>query len=269
MSGSSPYTVSFNDIEIAYDQRGAEDAQPILFLHGFPLSNSMWCEQTSLEDTHRLILPDLRGHGGSSVTEGVVTMADMADDMRVLVDSLELPSVIACGLSMGGYVAWEFWRRHRARLKALILCDTRAVADTEEVARGREMMAAMVVKQGSGMAADSMVPKLMAAQTYEREPDTVELIRNAILRTKPQGIAATQLGMAKRVDMTSELPDIDVPTLVLCGSEDAISPPAEMSDFAGKMPNAKYVEIADAGHLAPLEQPSAVNVAIREFLANI
>ena len=269
MSGSSPHTVSFDGIEISYEQRGPEEGSPILFLHGFPLSNSMWREQWALEDQYRLILPDLRGHGASTVTEGAVAMSEMADDMRKLVDALELSSVVVCGLSMGGYVAWEFWRRHRDRLKGLILCDTKAVADSKTVARGREMMAAQVITQGSQIAANAIIPKLMAAATYEREPQKINFIRDTILNTNPHGIAATQHGMAKRVDMTAVLPQIDEPSLVLCGAEDSISTPSEMAEFAGKMANAKFVEIQEAGHLAPFEQPKPVNAAIREFLANI
>lgn len=261
--------VSLDGIEIAFEDVGPRDGQVILFLHGFPLSKLMWRGQlAAISESHRVVSIDMRGHGKSTVTSGTVTMAEMADDIARLLQYMEIGKAIVCGLSMGGYVAWEFWRRHRRKLSKLILCDTRAVADTVEVARGRQMMAAQVVVAGAEMAAELMVPKLMAANTYEQQPEIVELLRDMILATDPLGIAATQRGMAERFDMTPLLPEMDVPALILCGSEDTISPPEEMSQFAGDMPHAKFVEIERAGHLAPLEQPAATNDAIREFLVN-
>jgi pimeloyl-ACP methyl ester carboxylesterase len=240
-------------------------------LHGFPLNNSMWRFQIEhLSKSHRVIAPDLRGHGGSSVTEGSVTMNSMANDVANLLSALEIDQpVTLCGLSMGGYVAWEFWRHHRDRLSALILCDTRAVADTEEVARARQMMAAQVVHAGSTMAAESMVPKVLGQVTLNSRIGIVEEVRNMILDTDPVGIAATQRGMAERIDMTPHLKDVDVPSLVICGEDDTISPPDEMQQIAQALPQATYREIEAAGHLAPLENPEPVNKAIDEFLATL
>ena len=223
----------------------------------------------TLSQTHRVVTIDLRGHGESSVTPGTVTMAEMADDVSSLMKELNIGTATIGGLSMGGYVAWEFWRRHREQLTALILCDTRAVADTEEVARGREMMAAQVVTAGAEMAEKSMLGKLMGPDTYESQPETVERVRQMILATDVETIAATQRGMAKRVDMTPHLAEVVVPALVLCGVHDVISPPDEMKGFAADMANAEFVPIENAGHLAPLEQPAATNQAIQNFLANL
>jgi len=255
--------INISSVDEGLERRG----ECIVFLHGFPLSHAMWSSQINeFAKTHRVIVPDLRGHGGSTVTEGTVTMKDMADDVAKLLEALGVTSsVTLCGLSMGGYVAWEFWQSHSDLLARLILCDTRAVADTEEVARGRHMMAAQVIDAGAQMAADSMPPKLLGEQA-KAQPKVVESVRSMILATDPQGIAATQRGMAERIDMTSQLAKVDVPALVLCGAEDVISPPDEMQQFASAMPDAKFVEIANAGHLAPLEQPVATNDAMRSFL---
>lgn len=259
-------SLQIDDLSFSYVDEG--EGRPIVFLHGFPLDHSMWNGQIeSFANTHRVIALDLRGHGQTTVTEGKVTMAEMADDVAKLLSAIDVTEpVTLCGLSMGGYVAWEFWKRHSSQLARLILCDTRAVGDTEEVARGRQMMAAQVVQADSKMAADSMVPKLFGASTYESQSDKVEAVRQVILATDPIGIAATQRGMAERVDMTATLGEVKVPALVLCGAEDKISPAAEMKGFAEAMPNAIFVEIADAGHLAPLEQPAATNEAIRSFI---
>ena len=261
--------IELDDLTLSYADAGQGD--PFVLLHGFPLNRSMWKAQLDeFSETHRVIAPDLRGHGGSTVTEGTVTMKTMAYDVAKLLEAVGVDAPITlCGISMGGYVAWELWRQHRDRLAALILCDTRSIADTVEIARARQMMAAQVVEAGPQMAVDAMLPKLLANQHYETRPDLVETIREMILATNPVGIAATQRGMAERIDMTAQLSEIDTPTLLLCGSEDSISPPAEMLQIAEAMPNASFVAIETAGHLAPLEQPAATNAAIQSFLAHI
>jgi pimeloyl-ACP methyl ester carboxylesterase len=215
-----------------------------------------------------VIAPDLRGFGASDVVPGVATMQQMADDLAGLLDTLAVVEpVVFCGLSMGGYVAWQFALRHRTRLSKLILCDTRAIADTPEAAAGRLKTAERVMKEGPGVVADAMLPKLFAPNTAKDQPQIIEATRQVILRTKAEGIAAALHGLAQRPDVTDQLPKIDVPTLTICGEHDAISPPTEMEQFTAKLPNARFVKIAGAGHMAPLEAPGAVNAAIRDFLA--
>jgi pimeloyl-ACP methyl ester carboxylesterase len=242
---------------------------PLLLAHGYPLDHSMWRGQLDgLLDSCRVIAPDLRGFGASDGAAGAVTMEQMADDLAALLDALAIQErVVFCSLSMGGYVAWQFALRHRARLARLILCDTKAVADSAEAAAGRRKTADKVLAEGSAVAADALLPKLFALATYQEQPQIVEATRQVILKTKPAGIAAALRGMAERPDVTSRLQEIDVPALLICGQHDGISPPAEMRGIAGQMPNARFVEISAAGHMSPLEQPEAVNRAIREFLA--
>jgi len=254
------------DLRLNYALRGS--GPPLLLVHGFPLDHSMWRGQLeALSATHRVIAPDLRGFGASSVTAGTVTMAQFADDLAGLLDELSIAQpVVFCGLSMGGYVAWQFALRHRAKLAKLILCDTRAIADTPEAAAGRSKTAEKVLAEGATVVAEAMLPKLFAPPTAERNPAIIAATKEVMLKTSPSGIAAALRGMAERPDVSGRLADFDVPALVLCGQHDAISPPAEMRGFASQMPNARYVEIADAGHMAPLEQPAAVHVALTEFL---
>jgi pimeloyl-ACP methyl ester carboxylesterase len=166
---------------------------------------------------------------------------------------------------MGGYVAWQFALRHRERLAKLIVCDTRAVADNAETAAGRNSLADRVLKEGPAFVADTMLPKLFAPATIAANAPCVEVTRQVILRTNPHGIAAASRGMAQRPDVTGRLGELNVPTLVLCGEHDAISTVAEMREIAQKLPQASFVEIKDAGHMAPLEQPAATNAAIRDF----
>ncbi len=260
--------ISVNNTTLGLVAQGA--GPPLLLVHGFPLDHSMWRGQIDgLSGSRRVIAPDLRGFGASQVTPGIVTMEQLADDLAELLSALDIAEpVTLCGLSMGGYVAWQFWQRHRERLDRLILCDTRATADTREVAKGRQLMASEVLRDGARVAADSMIPKLFAESTQRQRPELVQATRDVILATSPEAIAAAQLGMASRPDMTSRLGEIDVPALLVCGEHDGISPPSEMQGLAAAMPHAEFVSIADAGHMAPLEQPQAVNEAIERFLGD-
>jgi 3-oxoadipate enol-lactonase len=245
--------------------------RPVVLVHGFPLDHTMWRAQVqALSSGYRLIAPDLRGFGRSVVTPGTVTMEQMADDVAGVLDALDvMEPVVFCGLSMGGYVAWQFWRRHRGRLAALILCDTRAGADTPEAASGRLQTAERVLREGPQVVAEALLPKLLAASTLKAQPHLAEALRRTVLATSSDGIAAALRGMARRPDMTAELPRIELPTLLVVGSEDAISSPQEMRTIAAALPRAQFVEVSDAGHMAPLEAPAATNEALRAFLSTL
>jgi len=255
------------DGQLHYVERGS--GTPLVLVHGFPLDHSMWQEQLEgLSNRFQLLAPDLRGFGQSVVTPGLATMQLMADDIANLLEAAGIREpVVFCGLSMGGYVAWQFAIRHRERLAKLILCDTKAVGDSPETAANRIGLATRVQKEGPGFIAETMIPKLFATATIAANAPSVEITRQVILRSDPKGIAAASRGMAQRPDVTPQLSRIDVPTLLICGEHDAISPPAEMRGIAQAMPQAKFVEIAGAGHMAPLEKPAEVNSAIAEFLS--
>ena len=243
---------------------------PVLLVHGFPLSHAMWAAQVkALGPRHRVIAPDLRGFGGSVVTDGTVTMERMADDLAALLDALGVREPVAyVGFSMGGYVGWPFLARHRGRVRALVACDTKASADTPEAAAGRRAMAERVLAEGPGVAADAMLPKLLAPGRAERDPSLAGTLRGMMLRTDPRGIAAAQRGMALRPDLRPTLGAIDVPTLVLVGEQDGLSTPAEMRALADAVPGATYREVPGAGHTAPMEAPEAVSAALAAFLAD-
>ena len=255
------------DLHLVEDGRG----MPVLLVHGFPLDHSMWQPQIDgLKGEFRIIAPDLRGFGQSGVTSGTVTMEQFADDLAALLDALKIQEpIVFCGLSMGGYIAWQFWRRHAQRLRALVLCDTRAVADTEEAARGRVSTAQQVVTAGLSSLAESMIPKLFAEPTRTERKDVVEATRRVILSSPPEGIAAALRGMAARPDVTKELPEIKVPTLVVCGEHDVISPVAEMRKIATAIPHASFEVIPQAGHMCPIENSSVFNAALRKFLESL
>ena len=264
-------TVDIGDVKLRVAMEGA--GPPLLLVHGFPLNHRMWTEQIEALSSHcQVIAPDLRGFGESplgdaSLVEGGVTMEAFADDLATLLDCLNITEPVHfCGLSMGGYIAWQFWKKYGQRMRSLILCDTRTVSDTEEVARGREMMAVKVLKDGPHFVATSMIPKLLATKTRSDRPELVESLRSMILATSSKGIAAAQRGMAKRPDVTSWLRTIALPTLVIVGEQDTISPVDEMRAISESIGSSRLVQVPDAGHMAPMENSRVVNEAILDFV---
>jgi 3-oxoadipate enol-lactonase len=249
-----------------------EGAGPVLLLvHGFPLNHTMWKYQIEdLKEDHRVIAPDLRGFGASSVTPGVVSMAQMADDLAGLLESLKIEApIFLCGLSMGGYVAWQFIKRYSAKLAGVILCDTRAVADKPEEAQTRRDTADKVLKEGPGFLAEAMIKKLFAETTFKEQPKLIEETKKTILANNPEGIAAAARGMAERPDIRQRLGSIMTPSLVIVGTHDAISTVAEMTEIAEELPVSMFVEIPGAGHMSPLEAPDPVNTTIRDFICRL
>jgi 3-oxoadipate enol-lactonase len=244
------------------------DGPPLVFLHGFPLDHSMWDGQRrEFRNSHRVILPDLRGLGRSEVSSVPVTMDLFADDVAALLDALGVSEpAIVCGLSMGGCVAFAFARRHAARLKGLILCDCRAVPDTPEMVANRRKLAEKVLTDGPPAVVETMMPRLFGPTTNEKQPQVTDAVRNVMLASSSRGIAAAQLALADRPDSTPTLSEIKVPTLIIVGEHDVISPPAEMQGIAAAIPDAKAVVIPGAGHMAPLEKPLEVNRAIRDWM---
>lgn len=244
------------------------EGNPLLLVHGFPLDHTMWQEQLALLQNHaRCIAPDLRGFGKSGVTEGVLKMERLADDLASLLDAMKIHEPVTfCGLSMGGYIAWQFLRRHSRRVRRLILCDTRAAADSAEVAAGRHATAELVLTTGVRSLVTTMTPKLFSESTRKNQPELVDRMQKSILATAPTSAAAALRGMAERQDFTHDLPRLSVPTLLIVGAEDAITPAAEMKEMAAVIPDSRLVEIPDAGHMAPAENPQPVYAAIKYFL---
>lgn len=266
-------TAALSQTNMAYVDEG--QGVPLLLVHGFPLDHTMWDAQiAALSRGTRVIAPDLRGFGRTPLAPGDaergISMEAYADDLAELLDQLSIREpIVLVGFSMGGYVAWQFVRKYGGRLRALVQCDTRAKTDTEEARMGRIKMAECVAEWGSGRVAEMMGPKLFAPETFMRKPEVVAAVRAVVERTRPAGTAAAQRGMAARPDMTGLLPTIKVPTLVLVGEFDAISPPAEMKEIAHAIPGAEFVVISHAGHMTTMEEPAMVNNALTNFLDRV
>ncbi|HVX10500.1 MAG TPA: alpha/beta fold hydrolase [Pirellulales bacterium] len=261
--------VCAGELEFGVVDQGA--GRPLVFVHGFPLSHAMWNAQIPVfSGEHRVIAPDLRGFGSSVDTEGTVTMEDFADDLALILDRLEVGEpVVLCGLSMGGYIAWQFVRKYRSRLCGLVLCDTRASADVPEVVENRLKVAKLVIENGTQPVAELMLPKAFGPKTFAERPQVVESVRSMMIASDPTGVAAASRGMATRPDMTSLLPSIDLPTLVVVGADDVLTPADEMRRMAAAIPRAQFKLIPEAGHLAPLENPSVFNATLASFLDEI
>lgn len=262
--------VQLGDIRMAVELKG-DAGMPLVLLHGFPLDHDMWRHQIdALSARVQVIAPDLRGFGQSDLGSGPVTMERMADDIGALLDGLGVSEpVVLAGFSMGGYVAFQFCKRFPDRVRGLILCDTRAVADSPEAAAGRAQTAAKVLEQGAGVTAEAMLPKMFGPGTAAANPELVAQTRAMMLACPPAGIAAALHAMAARSDARALLPTLRVPCLVLVGEHDPISSAAEMREIAEAIHGADYHVVPEAGHLAPMEKPAEVNAAIERFIAGL
>jgi len=239
----------------------------VLCVHGFPLSHQMWLPVGEhLWDTCRLIMPDLRGHGRSAVTDEA-SMRLYADDLAGLLDVVAPGEPVAvCGLSMGGYIAFEFFRQYSSRVRALVLADTRAEADSAEAAANRQRLAQRVLAEGSHVVADDMVEKLFgpAASAALRQR-----WRDIMASTAPAGVAAALWAMAERQDSTATLKEIDVPALVIVGEDDRITPPSVARNMHANIRDARLHVIPDAGHVPPVETPRALASLLRQFVEKL
>jgi 3-oxoadipate enol-lactonase len=248
-----------------YDDRGR--GEPILLFHAFPLDRSMWEGQlVALAKSWRAIAFDARGFGASPPAAGPLTMEELADDAAALLDTLGIERAVIGGCSMGGYAALAFARRHPARLRALYLQDTRAGADGDEARKGRAALAERVLREGAEAAADALLPRLLGETTKRERPELVARLRERIVATPPQSIASALHGLAARADSSPSLAALRVPTLVLVGAEDVLTPPAESEALARAIAGARIEVVPRAGHLANLEQEAAVNAALEAFL---
>lgn len=262
--------------------REAGEGVAVVLLHGFPLDHAMWEGQWalvapggSLEGQARLVVPDLAGFGGS---DGPATpsIAGMADDVAALLDAVtpDRPAVV-CGLSMGGYVAQHLAARHRDRLAGLVLVDTKLEADSDEARAARRDLGERVARVGPRIAAEAMVPRLVARGTdaaIDAAPPgraaIEDRLRHTIEATSVATIRTALEALAERPDMSAAAARFDLPTLLVVGAEDAITPPECLERAARTIPRSELVVVPRCGHMTPLEDPAAFNVALAAFVRN-
>jgi pimeloyl-ACP methyl ester carboxylesterase len=258
--------IAGTDLHYAVAGRGPA----VVFLHAFPLGLFMWDAQAeAIRDAHTVVRFDDRGFGDTPPGDGLLTMERIADDAAALMDHLGLSRATLVGCSMGGYAALAFARRHAERLHALVLQDTRAGADSPEARKTRSTLAERVRKEGAQAAADAFLPKLLGETTKREQPALVDRVREAILATPPQGVVDGLAGLAARADSAPFLKDIRVPTLVVCGEEDTITPVAESEALHRGIAGSRLQVIPRAGHLSNLEQPAVYNEGLLSFLGGV
>ncbi|MDB4882290.1 MAG: putative hydrolase [Gemmatimonadetes bacterium] len=251
-------------LELAYDDAGA--GVPLLMIHGWPHDRTLWAGQMSgLSTATRCIAPDLRGFGGSTVS-GPYTIDQYADDLAAFLDALGIERAAVCGLSMGGYIALALLRRHRTRVRALILADTRATADTAEVRENRGRLIALIEEHGVEALAARQLRPTLGRSTFEHNPQLVESVRRMMAAAPAEGAIGGLRAMAARSDSSAMLSAIDVPTLVVGGAEDSFTPPEELQALAAAIPRSRFELLERCGHVCPIERPAAFNHVVSEFL---
>lgn len=238
----------------------------LLLVHAFPLDASMWDRQREALEGTAILAPSLPGFGGTPGPQDGLTMDALADFLAAELDRSGTDRAVVCGLSMGGYAAFALWRRYRERIAGLILADTRATPDDEEGKQRRRGLAERVRTEGAIAAADALVPVLLSERA---DTPLQEQVRQIILRQPVDAIAAASLGMAERPDSRPQLPEVDVPTAIVVGADDALTPPAASEEMAKAIPGAELTIIEGAGHLSNLEQPEAFIAAVRALLARV
>jgi 3-oxoadipate enol-lactonase len=262
----------------------------VVFIHGFPFDGSMWAPQLDgLPEGWRGLAPDLRGFGetelravpgevargnrsGSRVAlpdEPVLTMDRHARDVAELIEGTAAAPAVLCGLSMGGYVALALWRLRPELVRALVLADTRSEGDSDEARENRMRLAQSTRTHGARALAAAMLPSLLADDTRHERPEVADRLRDMMEATAPETLVAALAGMAGRRDATPELSDIRVPTLVLVGESDGLTPPDGARAMARAIPGARLVTIPGAGHVSNLENVEAFNEALHDFLTRL
>ena len=254
-------------VEVGYTDSGT--GTPVVFLHGFPHDRSLWAPQvTALLPVARCIAPDLRGFG-ESPPRPPYGMDRYADDVVSLLDALGVARAVIVGVSMGGYVAFALWRRHRARVRALLLSDTRPGPDDAEGAARRRDLIAAARAGGSRAVADRMIEGMLGRRTRARAPGLVGAVHAMLAAAPVEGAIGALEAMIARPDSTPDLATIDVPTLIVVGEDDVLTPVAESRAMHEAIRGSRLEVIAGAGHLPNLERPAAFNQVTGEFLLSL
>ena len=269
MRAMHTHHLSLPDVHLAVHTRGR--GRPMLFLHAFPLDHRMWSAQEPLADHLRLIMPDQRGFGGSRSAGSPASIEQLADDAVAILDALHVDEpAIVCGCSMGGYVAQHVAIRHPARVRSLVLVDTKLEADTPDARAARVDLAAKVQRLGPEVVAAVMVPRLLATDPEvggpPRRGEIEALLHTMILEQPVSTIVAALAALATRPDMTEAMRACCVPTLLVVGADDQITPPECLARAEEIIPEARLLIVPHAGHMTPLETPNVFNAAVLAFL---
>jgi len=259
--------VQVGDISLSCLVAGSESSRPVVFIHGFPFSKAMWGPQMSaLASGYRVVTYDIRGHGESDRGDGHYLIEFFVDDLIGLLDALHIDDPVLVGLSMGGYIVLRAVERSPERFSALVLCDTRSEADSNEGKLKRAAMIRLLKTEGIDAFAEQSIKTLFAPDSFTKNPSAVSFVRDTILATPPETIAATHIALSARTDHTDSLSRITVPTLILVGEHDAVTPPSAALSMKERIQHADVHIISGAGHVSNLENPQEFNRFLKAFL---
>ena len=258
-----------NENRVAYTDKGT--GAPLVLLHGFPLSRRMWEIQVEAwSRDFRVIAPDFRGFGDSAIAADPFSLPACAEDVHELLISLGIKDrVVLLGLSMGGYICFEFVKRYQDMLSGLILVATQPVADSDAARQARYETAEFVRREGSSALAEKLIPRFLGQTTLATNPEIAETVRRLIQSNSPEAIAQACYGLAARQDSTSFLSQIRVPTVVVAGSEDALIPFVQAETMQREIRQSQLVVVEQCGHLINLEQPHQLNQVVTSFLKTL
>jgi 3-oxoadipate enol-lactonase len=257
--------ITSGDAEIFYDVAGT--GSPVVLLHPFPAHHEFWLAVSKyLSSRYRLIMPDLRGHGESGLGPGPATMEKHAADIARVMSAARVDCAPLVGVSIGGYAIFEFWRRFRDRVSALVLCNTKAGADTGDALNGRLQSARDVLEHGTEPFFESMLLKVLSETIRHLRPDLVEGALRMMRKMSAEDVAGVQRGMAERPDSMAMLKTISVPTMIITGDEDTLTGIAEAEMMKQNISGSQLRVIAKAGHYSSWEQPEEVGRLFRQFL---
>lgn len=242
---------------------------PLVLLHGFPLDHTMWTPQLEADLGARVIAPDLRGFGASYYGEPGTSLMDMADDVRRLLDGMEVDRFVVCGFSMGGDIALALAQLVPERVIGLIAVNSRPEAASAEERAKRDALIARVRSMGVQVLPERLIPEFFSARFLEEQPRYVASIRSIMEAQSVDGVVAALEAMRDRPDQRPILEAIRCPTLVIAGDEDEHTPLAHSEEFVRGIPGARLVVLEGTAHMSNLEDPDGFNAAVREFLASL
>ena len=268
-SRGSNLFIDVNDIKVCYDDCGKGEI-PIIFIHGFPFDKLMWQPQLDLfGKNYRVIAYDIRGFGKSTNGSAQGSINLFADDLVKFMDGLEIKKAIVCGLSMGGYILLNAIIRYPQRFDAIILSDTQCIADSFGAKEKRKKAISQIVAGKINDFALGFIANIFSDETKKTKGDVVEKIKRTILSTRAEAVTATLSVLAERQDLCSSISQIEVPTLIICGEQDIVTPVEQAEFLHDTIPNSQLKIIENAGHMSNLEKPDEFNMHIVEFLSGI
>lgn len=259
-----------NDFVINYGERGLPQGLPVVFIHGFPFSQKMWEPQMDVMPNNiHAIAYDIRGHGLSVVGDGQYTIELFVDDLIALLNHIDVEKAILCGLSMGGYIALRAYERHPNRVRGLILCDTKSESDTDSMKIKRAVTMKSVKITGVQAFAEDFVISIFWEKTFERNPSAIAFVKQIISANSPFGICGTLLALASRTDTTSVLSSINIPTCIIVGEHDKLTPPSDAQTMHTMITGSELHILPNAAHMSNLENTQEFNAQLIAFLKKL